>query len=396
MKRVICLIIVAASLFLVACGKKPTPKTENKTELYSSSMMHAAVELSSRVILAQNGGLWYYSKVDGESYRFCFNPLCQHKFADKCPSALFWHTHSLTSQLVYCEENNRVYVARGQKIYSMSFDASDLRLECSLGENGDISESFYDMTFIRNLRCYKKYVYFIYNNDTTGNLQVVRLDTVSKKTEEMTSAETEHIMAYEIANGYIYFKSVSIDNAIGYYISDFDFKNRKKVDDPINPTSLGMTMEVYDGKYFYGKNDKGLYAFNPISSEKIFISSDKRIVPDGMITAVHEGYAFFMPYNPDGDRAIYSSVYRVSQNGIIDEVLDFPECYILSLNFVSDGVIINFFSIDFKVDENEKQIQKSNGFIHFEIADDGKFVNPRPIGNFADDTELIEYLKGKS
>ena len=58
------------------------------------------------------------------------------------------------------------------------------------------------------------------------------------------------------------------------------------------------------------------------------------------------------------------------------------------------GVIVNYMS--YYIGEGEQMTSKTNLFVLFDIADDGKFINPRPIGNFADDTELIEYLKGKS
>lgn len=98
-----------------------------------------------------------------------------------------------------------------------------------------------------------------------------------------------------------------------------------------------------------------------------------------------------MPNSTDESKAMYSSVFRASLDGKIEKVLDFPECNILSLNFVSDGVIINFSDIVFLY-ENEKTIKKGNGFIHYDIDDDGQFMNPKPIGDCADDEMLISFL----
>ena len=251
MKKFLSIIIILASLLLVSCGEKPQPP-EKEVEPYAASRMHASVELASRVLLVKTAGIWYYSKADGESYPFCFNPLCRHTFQEKCTMIYFNHTNCLTSQVVYCEENDRIYIGRGQKIYSMSFDASDVRLECSLGENGDLSEMMYNMELIRNLRCKNKYLYFIYNNDLTGNEQVIRYDIETKKLKEMTSATDENIIAYEIADDYIYFRMVRSNNESGYFVSDLDFNNKKLDNNPITPVLGGMTMDVYDGEYFYG------------------------------------------------------------------------------------------------------------------------------------------------
>lgn len=399
MKKTLCLIIVIASLFLVSCGEKPQPP-EKEVEPYSASMMHAAVELASRVILVQTGGLWYYSKADGGSYPFCFNPLCQHKFADKCPSALFWHSHSLNSQLVYCEENNRVYIGRGQKIYSTSFDASDLRLECSLGENGDIAELTYDISYIRNLRCYKNYIYFIYNNDDTGNNQVVRYDIKTKQVQEMTSATDEQIVSYEIASDYVYFKAVLSDNTMGFYTADMDFNNRKLDENPIDRSAMqmGMTMDLYDGKYFHGKDsNEGYFIHDPLTGERTLISTDPRIVNAGMLLAVHDGWMYFCPFDQKGKfETMYNSVYRISNDGIIEKCFEMPEMEILSLNFAAGGLILNYFGIYIDGTNKEESTMKGQGFLYFDIDENGKFINPKPIGRQFDDEELVEYLKGLS
>lgn len=362
-------------------------------------MMHAAVELSSRVILVQTGGLWYYSKADGGSYPFCFNPLCQHTAAEKCPSALFWHSHSLNSQLVYCEEKNRVYIGRGQKIYSTSFDASDLRLECSLGESGELTEVNYDISYIRNLRCYKNYIYFIYNNDETGNNQVIRYDITTKKVQEMTSATDVQIVAYEIASDYVYFKAVFSDNTAGFYTADMDFENCKRDENPIDESMMqaGMTMDLYDGKYFHGKiPNEGYYIHDPITGEKTIISTDPRIVNAGMLLAVHDGWMYFCAKDDENSYGtMYNNVYRVSKDGVIEECLNMPEMEILSFNFAADGVILNYFSIYINGTNKKDSKMKGQGFLYFNVNENGVFSNPKPVGRQYDDEELIEYLKGK-
>ena len=396
MKKVICFFVIIATLTLVSCNEN-MPRPEKKTEPYAASMMHASVELASRVLLVKTGGIWYYSKADGESYPFCFNPLCRHTFQEKCTMIYFNHTNCLTSQVVYCEENDRVYIGRGQKIYSMSFDASDVRLECSLGENGDLSEMTYNTDLIRNLRCKDKYLYFIYNNDLTGNEQVIRYDIETKKLKEMTSATDENIIAYEIADNYIYFRMVRSNNESGYFVSDLDFNNKKLDNNPITPVLGGMTMDVYDGEYFYGKDNKvGYYKHNPITGEKTLISEDSIITNSAMILAVHDGYVYFSPFaKNEAYSTYYNSVYRISDDGKIEKVFDMPEMEIFSLNFVSDGVIINYAHIYINGTKRDDSTQKFQGFLHLSLDENGKFVNSIAIGEFSNDEDLITYLAGK-
>ena len=405
MKKLIAFIIIISTLAIVSCGKKPNDPVEPKpTKFYSSETYHGAIDMPSRVLLVQSGGLYYYSKVDGGSYRFCFNPLCQHTFAENCPSRLFISSSSMPAIVAYSEETERVYLARGQKLYSTSFDASDLRLEFSLGEKGGIEEQRYDIDYIRWLRCYDKYLYFMYRNDNTGHEQVFRYDTSSKKIEEMTSGENEWVMGYEIADGYVYFKMLNSDNIITYVTADMDFKNRKTVDDPIYPTSGGVSMGVFDGKRFYERAPEGIFGIDPLTGEKELISDDPLVLgwaqvlavkDDGIYfvsdeqTVVGKQYDAYMQQLRDV-KQVYYKIYRLSFDGKMQCVLNMPRGYIQSMNFVEDGVIVNFMS--YYVGNAENLSQNGYLFVHFEIDDNGNFINPKPIGNLADDAAIIEAL----
>ena len=89
MKKLIAIIIavIAVILLLASCGEQvldttsenTTVNSEIKVGIYAASLNHPAIEMKSRVLLAgQTDQLYYYSKADGESYPFCFIPLCQH------------------------------------------------------------------------------------------------------------------------------------------------------------------------------------------------------------------------------------------------------------------------------------------------------------------------------
>ena len=111
MVRIIALLLVLFTLALTSCAAQSAPILPPQAKFYSSETYQSAIEMPSRVLLVQTGGLYYYSKVDGESYRFCFNPLCQHTYGENCPSRLFWLSGSMPGVVTYSEETERVYLA---------------------------------------------------------------------------------------------------------------------------------------------------------------------------------------------------------------------------------------------------------------------------------------------
>ena len=445
MKRAISIIIILASLFLVSCAAKTpadststssestetiattseTPIAEPKPTIVptANSRYHGVVEGTSRILLISNGSLWYYSKADGESYRFCFDPLCQHSLkGDFCVSRLFPRLNNRYERCVYSEKYNRFYFARGQNIYSTSFDASDLKLEYSFGEKGKIDRSLstieltrYD-TYISDLKSYGDYLYFRRANDNFGVYQIIRYDIRTHKTEEMTPDEGEWITSYAIADDYIYFKTLNNDNEIRFFTADLDFKERKEVDSSISISESNSSVEVYYGGYFYERKvnivdgastDGELYKINPLTGEKKLIVKDERLGSgssqilcadkNGVYFSVWETFAagtvedeVFGEYEVGTSN---NNVWRISYDGEFTKVLDFPRGEIDTINFVEGGVIIYFTRVYHR--EIGVRDPECVGMIYvlFEIDDDGNFVNPKPIGDYAENEELTEFFK---
>ncbi|MBQ0126146.1 MAG: hypothetical protein KBS59_07500, partial [Clostridiales bacterium] len=189
-----------------------------------------------------DGKLIYYNKVDGNSYKFCFDPLCSNVYPEgKCPYVMIAPT-PLASTIVYCEKNARFYAARGQKICSMGFDAGEIKTECSLGEDGNLNSVDYDRNYIKNLRCAGDYLFFLYKDDVTGHNKLMRYSIKKGDLVPLTSAENEWMIGYEIADGYIFCKMLDENNNIVFYTADYDFDNLHIVSDPINPNSFGSSM----------------------------------------------------------------------------------------------------------------------------------------------------------
>ena len=65
----------------------------------------------------------------------------------------------------------------------------------------------------------------------------------------------------------------------------------------------------------------------------------------------------------------------------------------MGINFFENEVIINLFGITIENEKEDSISSKSNVFIICTISENGCFVNPKPIGNYAEDEELIEFLK---
>ena len=104
----------------------------------------------------------YYNKLDGETYLLCFDPLCEHGLG--CITLIFSGCPGIYSQL-----DNRIYCSRGDCIYSMDFNGSDLKLEIAFSDKGknlnDIKDNASD---IDNLAFYDNYLFFLlpeYNED---------------------------------------------------------------------------------------------------------------------------------------------------------------------------------------------------------------------------------------
>ena len=401
MKKTISFILLIFILFSVcSCGKAEI-KTRKQVVPYSMSAFHTVVDMPSRILLVGAGGLYYYNKITGDSNRFCFNPLCRHRFSDGCNSARFFNQGDTSNSVVYDENTNRVYIARGQKIYSMAFDASDLKLECSLGESGDISELIYERYLIRNLQCVNGCLFFMYRDDQSGRDRVYKYDLTQRRLRALTSKDV-WVMDFLVLEDYVFVKIMDSDEIIRFYTTDLDFTALDFCFDigefDVAETGVG----VYNGEKLYSKSGDKIYEFDPLVKSKRILIEDEKIDTFLQTMAATEDGCYFVindpktigkgAYGQDDVVTNYNTICLVSYDGKIKTVLDIPSFEIMSLNMVEGGVVVKCYAI--YIGEDGALEQKANAFVLFDVADDGEFINPRPIGNYADDTELIEYLKG--
>ena len=402
MKKIVSLLLLFLIMFSICSCGNTEMKIKNDVVPYSASAFHTAVDMPSRILLVSAGGLYYYNKLNGDSNRFCFNPICRHRFSDKCNSARFFNQGDTSNSVVYNKKTNRVYIARGQKIYSMSFDASDLKLECSLGEGGDISELIYERYLIRNLQCVDNRLYFMYRDDQNGRDRIYQYSLNQQKLRPLTPNNV-WALDYLVLDNFAFVKIMDDDDAIRFYTTDLDFSKLDFCYD-ISEFDVAETgVGVYNGEKFYSKSGDKIYELDPLNKSKRILINDE-IVDTFLQTMVATQDGCFFVANNEKKIGVhedqtdlmtfYNEIHMVSNDGESKIVLDFPTSEIMSLNIVGNEAIVKFYAI--YVESNMKIEQKANAFLLFEISQDGKFINPKPIGNYADDAELIEYLKGLS
>ena len=151
MKKLLALLLALSCLFLTACNRTPadsttgtgigTDNSQNQSPLNELELKDMIIcndngdfiDLPSRIVYQQNGQIYYYSKVDGQSYIYCFDPLCNHEGGNclanpASPQILGW---SFECTLFI---NDRFYTQTPYgKIVSYAFDGTDMRIEYDAG-----------------------------------------------------------------------------------------------------------------------------------------------------------------------------------------------------------------------------------------------------------------------
>ncbi|MBQ0125626.1 MAG: hypothetical protein KBS59_04790 [Clostridiales bacterium] len=173
-----------------------------------------SIDIGSKILTTYRAV--YYSKVDGELYRFCFDPLCEHKSFD-CTARLL----STTSLDTIAYINNRIYFktttnTKGENgcfIFSCTTMATDLRLELTLNEN---DEMFSDYNFFSNMPFYagKDSLFFGLIN-LQSHLDWFRYDVNERKLYNISSKFDKILKENQYAN-----LSAIIDDKIYFYVYD--------------------------------------------------------------------------------------------------------------------------------------------------------------------------------
>ena len=290
MKRIICFILIILSLFLSSCSGAET--TENSASPTTSETQgnvlsdknvythfrNKSIETKSKVIIldsvVETKTLYYYSKVDGDFYPFCFDPFCDHvnydglTYRTKCIGTMIKDPFRTGTSAKIFYINSRIYFVFFDKIYSCSEIATDLRVEVSFSDKMDyyekmtefiksasaggtsvLTDSFYYpiQTFERD----QNTLLFI-RIDEEGNIKQYAYDTVSKKLTDLKKkmAEKEKeigatLYTHSFENGRVYMAAytnvqkssagVGLNTYVegdfkGYYVADYAFTHFEKTE----------------------------------------------------------------------------------------------------------------------------------------------------------------------
>ena len=181
----------------------PNKESENVISILKSN--YSMINLPSRIIFEDTvAGLtrtYYYSKVDGNAYVYCFDPLCDHTDYTCFGNPNAYHSGWNFSSTFFI--NNRFYsvTAYGQ-IWSFAVDGSDKRIEYDAGY--ELTDTVITNIWSTPPLIYGQYIYIILKADETGNPHNLRYNIETKEMEDLTNKTGNFISPQYVYNGIIY------------------------------------------------------------------------------------------------------------------------------------------------------------------------------------------------
>ena len=218
MKKLFALLLAFTLLFLTACNNNPAASTTTGTgadnsqnagtvnELELKDMIvcndnKGWIDLPSRIVYHQNGQNYYYSKVDGQSYVYCFDPLCNHEggdcLANPANSQILGWLFEYTLFI-----NDRFYTQTPYgKIVSYAFDGTDMRIEYDAGYDPKMVNQ---IGWTSNPVAFGSYIYINQRKDEEGKPNTLRFNTETGEMENLTKKTGNYILPYYFYNGVLY------------------------------------------------------------------------------------------------------------------------------------------------------------------------------------------------
>ena len=240
------LILVLLIISLASCSQNLSEgSSNNKSGNKTLNVNEYVCETPTRILYSLDDTLYYYNKLDGGSYVFCFNPVCKHK--NDCISKKL--RFGIWQGITYREEDNRLYALRGNNFLSMNFDGSDIKFLYSFGEN-NWNDNQYETIVLQYLQLVGEYAYMLVQNEDTANMELHRyhIDEGILENLMMNTSQIVSIERYTTNGEEIYFWSYSAEQH-GFYKSNMDLTNVQKLsegdDGYYSPDS------VFDGETFY-------------------------------------------------------------------------------------------------------------------------------------------------
>lgn len=268
-KLLIGILVILFALQFTACGdqldKSETTKNPMGEEISVATIynQHDRIcETPTRLIYISNAGqIMYYNKLDGGIYPLCFDPVCKH--SDDCISRKI----NSFIPVRYYEEENRLYVFYKDSLFSMSFDASDVRIEYSIGLGDDAPWYIFE-----GLELYHGHAYFAMQDLEAETYGLYRLNLKTKKLENLTkNTNLADINKFKVGeDGMLYLWAKEENFGYEFYRADLDLRNVEKL--PYmdwNSYFIGNTIYAAETEYIAGLRYllKGVYAHNMKTGE---------------------------------------------------------------------------------------------------------------------------------
>ena len=309
-------------------------------------------DMPSRIIFANYARMDYYSKATDEIFILCFDPLCEHGI--DCLSNKFYETGLINTQnLDYCKYNQRIYILRGENLFSFAFDGSDLRNEYSYGESGKTfgraGMIYLSCNVIQYLSVVGKFVVMYHENPDNGLLELAQYDVDSHEMTdlwELLGLNSCGCVGYVPCEDKIVF-SITREGAYETYIYDLYEKTSTMIsNDPIADLGLYYGDCIY---YYSRANDESgrvgsvmKYDMSTGETNKLF-DTDKSLE----IIAVANDYVYFVPmdkklvYKSDNGEEHYSYKSQLSRisvdGGDVQLVSAFEEYDIRQVFFLDEN-----------------------------------------------------------
>lgn len=230
----------------------------------------------------------YYDIYNQEFYSLCFDPLCEHNTMSCLTQKFINMQHCIVN-----DYNSRIYVARGDNIFSFTIMGSDLRLEVSFSDEGKDLNSLYFLSSsssIRNMLYYDNYIFFEHSEldveTNTSYNKLYRYDV--DKSSLINLSEVNNSLYWNLS--YVYGDNQIIVFMYGndlegkYYLCDFDGKIIKKLDNFIG----GL---IFDGTYFYNHGEGGhsIIKTDLEGNQEIIVQSNFSLY----LYDIYDGYVYY-------------------------------------------------------------------------------------------------------
>ncbi len=330
MKKLFAIILALAVLLLVSCGETPvesnptettaeTPEITKRGQLVHNRENDYFYETNTRVIffshVPREDIAAYYSKVDGQGYYLCFDPLCEHEWGSCKAFEVF--LSRVDSTHIYKE---RIYYTSSQwedpatgtwkpALMSCSFDGTDIRMEYKF------------KTDQKAMPSYDRYMYF---QDFGGDgwMMLLRYDL---ETGEMRNLSAEQGYPKLVSSpNFFYNDKMYFHTNVGFGEANLDLSDYQATSEQSE-----TLYRICDGAQCYGSRSAsfgpptmkaftdGIHIYDIETNEEIIVPPEVCGGEYGYVCHVDADYIYYcIEYDPNRKSNRYhGKIFRMKWDG---------------------------------------------------------------------------------